>query len=141
MTNKEAVLLQTLASDYKSDKDSISTRVPGTCEWVFEDKKFLEWRTTKQSSLLWISAGPGCGKSVLSRCLIDERRLCTNVMTSTVCYFFFKDGQEQRSKGANAISAILHQLFEKKSGSSLLMHAFLNYRNYGEKLPNMFSEL
>ena len=137
----EAKLLRTLASDYKSDKDSIPTRVAGTCEWVFENKRFLEWRDSKKSSLLWIAAGPGCGKSVLSRCLIDENYLCTNVMTSTVCYFFFKDGQEQRSKGANAISAILHQLFEKKSGSSLLTHALLSYKNYGEKLPDAFSEL
>ncbi|MCJ1260613.1 hypothetical protein MMC22_000475 [Lobaria immixta] len=105
----EAKLLRTLASDYKSDKDSIPTRVAGTCEWVFEDKRFLEWRDSKKSSLLWIAAGP--------------------------------DGQEQRSKGANAISAILHQLFEKKSGSSLLTHALLSYKNYGEKLPDAFSEL
>ncbi|MCJ1264872.1 hypothetical protein MMC22_004747 [Lobaria immixta] len=139
--DREAGLLRTLASDYKSDKDAISTRVPGTCEWVFEDEKFLEWRDTKKSSLLWIFAGPGCGKSVLSRCLVDERRLCTNVMTSNVCYFFFKDGQEKRSKGSNAISAILHQLFEKRSGSSLLTHGLSSYKSYGEKLQDAFSEL
>jgi len=39
--DKEAELLETLASDYKSDKDSISARVPGTCEWFFEDDRFL----------------------------------------------------------------------------------------------------
>jgi len=42
---------------------------------------------SKHSRLLWVSAGPGCGKSVLSRSLIDERRVCTNAMASTVCYF------------------------------------------------------
>lgn len=132
--DQEAGLLGILASDYKTDKESIPRRVHGTCEWIFEDKRFLEWRNTKRSSLLWISAGPGCGQSVLSRCLIDEKRLCTNVMTSTVCYFFFMDGQEKRSKGSNAISAILHQLFEKKSGSTLLNHGLSSYRSYREKL-------
>lgn len=90
--DQEAGLLQTFALDYKSDKSSISTRArrfAGTCERVFEDQSFLEWRDNKKSSLLWISAGPGCGKSVLSRCLIDEQRLCTNLMTSIVCYLFF----------------------------------------------------
>ena len=139
--DQEAKLLTTLASDYKGDKDSIPKKVPGTCEWVFEDKRFLDWRDNKRSSLLWISAGPGCGKSVLSRSLIDEKRLCTNVLTSTVCYFFFQDGQERRSKGSDAISAILHQLFDKKSGSSLLTHALLSHTSYGEKLQHMFSEL
>ncbi|MCJ1466435.1 hypothetical protein MMC07_005054 [Pseudocyphellaria aurata] len=139
--DKEAELLQTLASDYKTDKDSLSSPVPGTCKWVFEDKRFLDWRDSKHSRLLWISAGPGCGKSVLSRCLIDEKRLGTNIMTSTVCYFFFQDGQDQRSRGSNAISAILHQLLEKKSGSSLLSHALSSYKSYGKKLPGLFSEL
>lgn len=62
-------------------------------------------------------------------------------MTSTICYFFFKDGQEQRSKSSPAISAILHQLFEKKSGSSLLTYALSSYKSYGEKLKDMFSQL
>ena len=136
--DKEAKLLETLASDYKSDKDSISTRVPGTCQWFFDDERFLNWRNKKSSNLLWVSAGPGCGKSVLSRALIDERRVCSNVMTSTVCYFFFKDGQEHRSRGAQAFSAILHQLFEN---TLLVSHALPSYKSYGEKLGDMFGEL
>ena len=87
-------MFETLASDYKSDKDSILARVFGICEWLFEDHRFLEWRDNKHLRFLWVSAGLGCGKSVLSRFLIDERRVCISAMSSTVCYFFFKDGQE-----------------------------------------------
>ncbi|MCJ1428331.1 hypothetical protein MMC29_006240, partial [Sticta canariensis] len=136
--DKEAELLQSLASDYKSDKDSISTRVPGTCEWFFKDQRFLDWRDSKTSRLLWVSAGPGCGKSVLSRSLIEERRVCTNALASTVCYFFFKDGQEQRTRGSNALSAILHQLFRN---TTVIPHALSSYRSYGDKLRDSFSEL
>ena len=136
--DQEAGLLETLASDYKSDKDSVSARVPGTCEWFFEDNRFLEWRDSKHSRLLWVSAGPGCGKSVLSRSLIDERRVCTSAMTSTVCYFFFKDGQEQRMRGANALSAMLHQLFKN---TALVEHALPSAKSYGKKLRDAFGEL
>ncbi|KAA6412660.1 MAG: hypothetical protein FRX48_03652 [Lasallia pustulata] len=136
--DKEAELLETLASDYKSDKDSISVRVPRTCEWFFEDDRFLEWRDSTYSRLLWVSAGPGCGKSVLSRALIDERRVCKNPMDSTVCYFFFKDGQEQRTHGTDALSAVLHQLFEN---TGLIKYALRSYWNYGKKLRDAFSEL
>lgn len=135
---QEAKLLKTLASDYKSEKDLVSTRVPGTCEWFFEDKRFLEWRDSNNSRLLWVSAGPGCGKSVLARALIDERRVCMTDMPSNVCYFFFKDGQEKRTRGADALSAILHQLFEK---TVLIRHALPIYARYGEKLRDTFSEL
>ena len=136
--DKEAELLQTLASDYISDKDSISERIPGTCKWFFEDDRFLKWRDSKHSRLLWVSAGPGCGKSVLSRSLIDERRVCTSAMASTVCYFFFKDGQKQRMRGANALSAVLHQLFEK---TTLISHALPSAKSYGEKLQDAFGRL
>ncbi|KAA6412091.1 MAG: hypothetical protein FRX48_04241 [Lasallia pustulata] len=135
---EEAKLLETLASDYKSDKDSISVRVPGTCEWFFKDDRFLEWRDSTYSRLLWVPAGPGCGKSVLSRALIDERKVCKNSRVSTICYFFFKDGQEQRTHGTDALSAVLHQLFEN---TGLITYALPSYRNYGKKLRDAFSEL
>ena len=116
----------------------VSTRVPGTCEWFFEDTRFLESRDSNFSRLLWVSAGRGCGKSVLARALIDERRVCTSNKPLNVCYFFFKDGQEQRTRGADALKAILHQLFED---ISLISHALPTYNRYGTRLRHMFSEL
>ena len=135
----EAALLKTLSSDYESDKDSNSVRVAGTCEWFFEDKRFLDWRNSRSSKLLWVSAGPGCGKSVLARALVDERRVCTNAMASTVCYFFFKDGQEQRTHATNALSAILHQLFRNRT--NLITYGLPGHKYYGDRLETTFSEL
>lgn len=70
-------------------------------------ERFHEWRDGG-FSLLWVSAGPGCGKSVLSRALIDEQHLSANIEASTVChtpffFFFFKDGDENRMYAANAL--------------------------------------
>ena len=70
--------------------------------------------------------------------MIDERKVCTNRAPSTVCYFFFKDGQEQRTRGDNALSALLHQLFEN---TTLIAHAIPNFSRYGEKLREEFTEL
>ena len=69
---KEKALLQDLASDYEGDKNFNPPRVIGTCEWFFKDDRFRKWRDSNTSSLLWVSAGPGCGKSVLSRALIGK---------------------------------------------------------------------
>ena len=135
---EEADLLEALSSDYESDKDLVSTRVDGTCEWFFEDDRFLTWRDSDSSRLLWISAGPGCGKSVLSRALIDERKVCTDSKASTVCYFFFKDGQEHRTRGADALCALLHQLFEN---TALIKYGIPSYKNHGKGLCGRFSEL
>lgn len=137
--DREAKLLRTLWSEYKGDKDSNPARVVGTCEWFFGDERFLDWRDSKSSKLLWVSAGPGCGKSVLSRALVNERRVCTNVMASTVCYFFFKDGQEKRMHGANALCAILHQLFQNTT--NLITHGLPSYKSCGDNLRTSFNEL
>ncbi|GAP91555.2 putative ankyrin repeat-containing domain [Rosellinia necatrix] len=139
---KERDLLQVLASEYEDHKNFNPQRVEGTCEWFFNDDRFLQWRDSRKSSLLWVSAGPGCGKSVLSRALIDEHRLSTNITTSTICYFFFKDGDERRMRSTNSLCAILHQLLTQNlSGSTLIGNALPSHKHYGNGLAQNFSEL
>jgi hypothetical protein len=138
---KERDLLHHLSADYKGYKDFNPPRVQGTCEWFFMDDRFCKWRDSNTSSLLWVSAGPGCGKSVLSRALIDEGRLSMRVTTSTICYFFFKDGNESRMHITDALCAILHQLFTHDPTSNLIKHALPIHKQHGEKLRENFSEL
>ncbi|KAH8660053.1 hypothetical protein BX600DRAFT_399966 [Xylariales sp. PMI_506] len=138
---RERDLLQDLSSNYESGKDFNPKKVPGTCEWLLKDERFTQWRDSKTSSLLWVSAGPGCGKSVLSRALIDEGHLSTSVTTSTVCYFFFKEGEERRMDSASALSAVLHQLFDNHNTSTLISHAIPAHKSFGSKLAQNMSEL
>ncbi|KFY86569.1 hypothetical protein V498_07459, partial [Pseudogymnoascus sp. VKM F-4517 (FW-2822)] len=116
---QEAKLLGNLAEaagDYERYKDINPKRVPGTCEWFLKDERFHKWRDGATSSLLWVSAGPGRGKSVLSKSLLDENQLATTTITittpsnepatskqSTICYFFFKDGGDGRMDSAQAL--------------------------------------
>ncbi|EFX04858.1 ankyrin repeat-containing protein [Grosmannia clavigera kw1407] len=137
---KERELLKELASAYESYKNFNKQRVEGTCEWFFNDNRFRTWRDSKMSSLLWVSAGPGCGKSVLSRALVDEHRLSTNAATSTVCHFFFKDGDARRLRSTAALCAVLHQLFTQDHTGSLIKHALPSY-NEGMALRNNFPGL
>lgn len=138
-TKEELKCLQSLTSNYREDKNRCEQRVPGTCEWVLQHPKFLHWRQENKASLLWVSADPGCGKSVLSRSLVDEQLLSLDNKRSSVCYFFFKDDDEARKSGSNALCAILHQLFVQKP--VLLKHAMLDYENNGGQLRTMFSTL
>ena len=137
----ERDLLRDLASDWERGKNFNPQRVEGTCEWFLNDERFRRWQNSRTSALLWVSAGPGCGKSVLSRSLVDEGRLSTSVATSTVCYFFFKDGEEGRTGEADALSAILHQLFSRQATARLIRHALSAHKNYGHSLSRNSSEL
>lgn len=86
-------------------------RVPGTCQWFTHHEKFKHWNESTESCLLWVSADPGCGKSVLAKYLVDE---VIPSQEKTICYFFFKDGFLDQQSASNAICAILRQLFRQK---------------------------
>lgn len=138
---QERELLADLAADHEAYKNFNPIKVENTCGWFLEDASFRSWRDSEESSLLWVSAGPGCGKSVLSRSLIDEWQLSTSAATSTICYFFFKDGDTRRERSAEALSAILHQLFVRDLTGKFMSHALNRHKNYGKALATNFSEL
>ena len=128
-SKEELECIQVFTSNYKGDKDKNPPRVQGTCMWVLENPKYLSWCQEENASLLWVTADPGCGKSVLAKALVDEKHLIPRSETTSICYFFFKDDDPARQTGANALSAILHQLFVQKP--ALVQHAIHNFRNNG----------
>lgn len=123
-------------SDYESQKDINPNRAEGTCGWVLEDPRFLEWYNKDQDDLLWISADPGCGKSVLSKALCD--RDLSGSRARAVCYFFFKDNEIQESL-ATALCALLHQLFTHQP--QLIEAAVSCWERIGEWMQQDLNEL
>ncbi|KAK2770978.1 nacht and ankyrin domain protein [Colletotrichum kahawae] len=121
-------------------KDFNPEKVEGTCEWFFQDHRFLEWLNSP-SGIIWVSAGPGCGKSVLAKALIDEQRLSKTPGKTTVCYFFFKAGEERRTGSSDALSAVLHQLFDANRGTALIQYAKGPFTSYGENIRDNFHQL
>lgn len=129
---KEETLMQRLetgAGEYQKGMEFNNDPVPGTCEWLYNDEKLLNWLATDGPGVFWITAGPGCGKSVLARSLIKNGHLqaTTGTITAsdstsyelvivprpTIGYFFFKDESPQRMSITAALCAILHELFRQ----------------------------
>jgi ankyrin repeat domain-containing protein 50 len=67
------------------------------------------------ASLLWVSADPVCGKSVLAKYLADDVLPSTNERTT--CYFFFKEDFEDQRSSITALCSILHQIFDRHPAS------------------------
>ncbi|KAK3484934.1 uncharacterized protein B0T23DRAFT_52318 [Neurospora hispaniola] len=120
---------------YEWYKSRVEERVQGTCVWAVEHKNFQDWLELKSGPLL-ITADPGCGKSVLSKYLIDQY-LPQRCPTATVCYFFFKDGDQSTVK--QALCALLHQLFGQKP--ELIKHALEEHDRNGDGLIGTTSSL
>lgn len=124
-------------SDYESHKERVPDRVDGTCRWVLEHPHFDYWWKSESSKLLWVSADPGCGKSVLAKSLIARELKSTE--GHTTCYFFFKDDNAEQTSATNAVCALLHQLFNQKK--FLINHAMSDFRQNGVRLQGLFERL
>ncbi|KAF1732380.1 Vegetative incompatibility protein HET-E-1 [Beauveria bassiana] len=144
--------LKRVAGKYETGKDGNLKHVEGTCEWFFGNNDFCDWRDGTDSGLFWVSADPGCGKSVLSRALIDHGHLKSTVSTfdmtspgatvqerdNIVCYFFFKEDVQGRTRLVNAFSAILHELFAQDTTNQLIQHAVAHHKLNAKFLSEEF---
>ncbi|EQL30911.1 hypothetical protein BDFG_06673 [Blastomyces dermatitidis ATCC 26199] len=54
------------------NKNRVEDRVEGTYEWFLGHNNFRKWLKQEESGPVLVSADPGCGKSVLTKYLIDR---------------------------------------------------------------------
>ncbi|KAJ0420674.1 hypothetical protein BJY00DRAFT_132266 [Aspergillus carlsbadensis] len=125
------------SSPYEQYKNLNPVRAEMTCQWVLRNPQFAQWSQSENDRLLWISADPGCGKSVLARSLVDND-LMQYHPSASICYFFFKNNSEQNSL-ATALCAILHQLFTLQP--KLITHAIPSWERNGFKLQTEIDEM
>ncbi|KAL7940504.1 nucleoside phosphorylase domain-containing protein [Trichoderma barbatum] len=117
---------------YEWYKDRVEERVKDTCLWFLEHEHYQKWLEQESGPLL-VTADPGCGKSVLAKYLIDHGL----PRSATICYFFFKDQDQNTSR--QALCALLHQPFSKKP--CLIKHAMIQFREDGQDLINSTGSL
>ncbi|KAI1015958.1 hypothetical protein LB504_009200 [Fusarium proliferatum] len=106
---KAQVLNRLATSPYRGRKDRNPSAVQGTCEWFISHHLYHEWLGQDASKILWVSADPGCGKSVLVKHLVDS--VIQTTASRKVCYFFFKDDFADQKSLLSGLSSILQQLF------------------------------
>ncbi|KAI0972746.1 ankyrin [Xylaria arbuscula] len=121
---------------YEWYKERVEDRVQGTCEWFLKHENFQRWLEQDSGPLL-VSADPGCGKSVLAKYLIDQGLPRSLPCSSTICYFFFKDQDQNTS--CQALCALLHQLFSQKP--FLIEHATRQFDLDGKNIITSTSSL
>ena len=95
--------------------DARSLRLPNTCHWIKPRSEYEVWSTcepSSKSSLLWIHAIPGAGKTILASYIIDD---AVKSSSSTVLYFFFKNGDSDKNTAVAAVRALIYQLLQHSS--------------------------
>lgn len=97
-------------------KTLLKKRTPGTGSWIFQNKSFSSWLDGESSkevatrSVLWLTAGPGFGKSSLAAFLASHLR---RTVTTGVAYFSVEttSNDTDTSTVPALLRTILDQLF------------------------------
>ncbi|KAJ5305108.1 uncharacterized protein N7443_004768, partial [Penicillium atrosanguineum] len=123
--------------NYAEQKNINQKRAKGTCRWALQSSEYIRWWESNSNDLLWVSADPGCGKSVLARSIIDDYSENSHPSVR-ICYFFFNENDQQNNL-ATALCSVLHQLFSQQP--YLLQHAIPTWEKNGETLRQEVDEL
>lgn len=105
---KEIERVFAISSDAENDFSYFRQRwMPGTCDWLIDEPEIQSWlEETAESRIVWFSAPPGSGKSVLSSHVVSHLR-----EAGMLCqYFFFRSGDQSKRSPLAFMRSIAYQV-------------------------------
>ena len=85
-------------------------RVEGTCEWIKSSEVYQSWLHSR-SQLLWLSGGPGKGKTMLSIFIAEELERIAKQSQDVIFVQYFCDNKDGKRNTAIAIlRGLIYQL-------------------------------
>ncbi|EMD88580.1 hypothetical protein COCHEDRAFT_1181709 [Bipolaris maydis C5] len=123
---RDALYLTDPDIDRESVINAKGTRVAGTCEWITQNETYRAWLKSDSdrsndadyngdTRLLWISGGPGKGKTMMSVFLTEQLKEHTARMENTDLVFFFCSAEDKRrNTAAGVLRGLVHQIIVKR---------------------------
>ena len=121
-------------------------RHPNTCEWILDHPEFQKWSQipAERGGRLWINAGPGVGKTVLTSFIVDHFHISGGRFEQpTLLYFYFRDSGLQNNNATAAICSLVYQLYgqQEESRNQIETTAESVYAGAGEEGRSSFPEI
>ncbi len=114
---RDCLDLLSLTNTYDDRAKLISTKgqtVKGTCEWIKDNERYRSW-LDPGLQLLWISGGPGKGKTMLSIFLTEELAKVLELLKDAKLIFYFCDNQDENRNTAIAVlRGLLFQILKER---------------------------
>ncbi|MCJ1267775.1 hypothetical protein MMC22_007661, partial [Lobaria immixta] len=112
----EVCLRALFLTDPRNDREQLiqakGSRVVGTCEWIKSNKLYYSWLHSR-SQLLWLSGGPGKGKTMLSIFLAEELEQTAKHPQDILFLQYFCDNKdEKRNTATTIIRGLIFQLLQ-----------------------------
>ncbi|KAL7909564.1 hypothetical protein GGI35DRAFT_387121 [Trichoderma velutinum] len=111
---RNALFLADPIVDRETLKSTKGRRTAGTCEWIRDNETYQSW-LDGDVQCLWITGGPGKGKTMLSVFLTEEleRRTHEN-KTTELLLFYFCSPDEKHSSAVAILRGLAYQLIRKR---------------------------
>ncbi|USP82182.1 hypothetical protein yc1106_09456 [Curvularia clavata] len=150
IASRDALFLTDPRVDRERLVSAKGTKVAGTCEWITHDASYRAWLDTNDDSdgdgdsdsdtrLLWISGGPGKGKTIMSVFLTEKLERQTAGREDVELVFYFCNAEDEKRNTAVAIlRGLVHQIIVKRP--QLVEHALL-YSETPERTQQTLSSL
>ncbi|PWY71403.1 hypothetical protein BO83DRAFT_379245 [Aspergillus eucalypticola CBS 122712] len=109
------------SADIASDQDtftSVRSRNTQAGIWILRHQLYCSWKERKAQPMLWVNGIPGAGKTILASIMVED---CLKSYEYTA-WFYFRNGDAQRSSFLNLASSLISQLLEHNS--DLLPYVF-----------------
>ena len=111
----QSLYLSDPQDDLAAIRSAKGDRVPGTCEWILAQDRYTAWLVEAGPRLLWLSGGPGIGKTMISSFLVKElAHLAERSSQITLAYYFCDDKDEKRKTATAILRGLLLQLLRQK---------------------------
>ena len=115
-------LLNPSADQISLYAENLERREENTCKWIFEIEEYAAWFTARESSMLWVSGGPGFGKSILMSTVIQTLKAAhTEKDEYNVQYFFCKTGDDATQAASRVMQNMVYQLYALSQASPDLL--------------------
>ena len=102
------------------------SRVDGTCEWIKSNELYNSWLHS-HFQLLWLSGGPGKGKTMLSIFLAEELEQTAKRTQDRLFLQYFCDNKDEKRKTAvSIIRGLMFQLLQSRQ--KLFNHILPSFR-------------
>lgn len=98
-------------------RDSLQRRLEGTCLWILEEPRFLEWMAPGFSSgvkILWIHGPAGFGKTILCANIVHH---LTETLKPPTAHFFFSSEAASRDDPFLAVRSWVSQIISSHDGA------------------------
>ncbi|KAI9651417.1 MAG: hypothetical protein M1829_003023 [Trizodia sp. TS-e1964] len=119
-STKESCLSGLFLTDPKADREKLvnakGKRVDGTCKWINTHQRYQELRQST-SQLLWISGGPGMGKSMFAIFLAEElEQIAKNSQNTSFLQYFCDNKDEKRNTAVAILRGLIYQILQLHPG-------------------------